>query len=40
MSGRHLGMFSVNVSCFFQAKCLRGILRCLGDTLAFFKGNV
>ena len=24
----------------FQAKCLRGMLRCLGDTLAFFRENV
>ena len=41
MSGRHLGIFFRQcVFVFFQAKCLRRMLRCLGDTWAFFSGNV
>ena len=41
MSGRHLGIF-FQAMCLglFQAKCLRGMLRCPGDILAFFLGKM
>ena len=40
MSGRHLGIF-FQAMClvFFQAKCLRGMFRCLGDTFGIFQGK-